>query len=52
MIDLSKLAEIPYKNYLISKALSIAVEEIERKGDQNEAREAILMQNLMDVEYP
>ena len=52
MIDLSKLAQIPYKHFLISKALAIAVEEMEKKGDPNEEREIVLMQNLMDVEYP
>ena len=52
MIDLSKLAQMPYKHYLISKALSIAVEEMEKRGDQNEMREVVLMQNLIDVEYP
>ena len=52
MIDLGKLGELPYKHYLISKALSIAIEEMRRKGDSNEAREIEFMQSMIDMEYP
>ena len=52
MIDLSKLAQIPYKHFLISKALCIAVEEMKKKADPNEEREVEMMQNLIDMEYP
>jgi hypothetical protein len=52
MINLSKLADIPYRHYLLSKALSIAVEEMRRTADPNEKREIEFMQNLIDVEYP
>ena len=52
MIDLSKLAEIPQKHYLISKALCIAVEEMKKRGDKNEQREIEYLQSLIDVEYP
>ena len=52
MIDLSKLAHIPYKNYLISKALHLAVDSMKKEGDPNEIREIQFMQNLIEVEYP
>ena len=52
MINLSKLADIPYRHYLLSKALSIAVAEMEKAGDPNEKREIQFMQNLLDVDYP
>lgn len=41
-----------YRHFLISKALAIAVDEMTQKGDPNEEREIVLMQNLIDVEYP
>lgn len=52
MINLDKLADMNYRNFLLSKALAIAVEEMTKKGDPNEEREIVLMQNLIDVEYP
>jgi hypothetical protein len=52
MINLNKLTDMNYRHFLISKALAIAVDEMTQKGDPNEEREIVLMQNLIDVEYP
>jgi hypothetical protein len=52
MIDLGKLGQMPYKHYLISKALSIAIEEMKRNADPNEEREIEFMQSMIDMEYP
>ena len=52
MIDLKKLGEMPYKHYLISKALSLAVQKMKEDGDPNEAREIAFMQSLIDMEFP
>lgn len=52
MIDISKLANIPYKHYLISKCLCIALEELEKIGDPIEEKERELIKSLIDLEYP
>ena len=52
MIDLSKLANIPYRHYLISKALCKGLKAMEDENDPHQDKELGLIQGIIDREYP
>jgi hypothetical protein len=52
MIDISKLANSSYKNYLISKCLCLALEKMVSDADPIEKNEVHLIKSLIDLEYP
>ena len=52
MIDLSKLANIPYRHYLISKALCMGVKVMEKENDPHQEKEIELIKGIIDREYP
>lgn len=52
MIDLSKLANIPYRHYLISKALCKGLKAMKEEADPHQDKELLLIEGIIDREYP
>lgn len=52
MIDLSKLANIPYRHYLISKALCKGLKVMKEEADPHQDKELVLIEGIIDREYP